>query len=196
MSFFATNQGIVTVFSLANVITLDKMDLKNTETQQTKSPTPAPAKLYPTRKPVRTKAPTPAPTRNTNGDTNAAGTAYRIRNRWKGTYLTHNTAEIGATLALVPLNQQWCRQRWALDPVNPVQFPKQYHLRNLWEKMFYCLPQHNAEDFHGTPVVAYYLVKNWWSLRWELEIVESNLYRLRNSGGAGRYLTVGSKGRC
>jgi hypothetical protein len=91
---------------------------------------------------------------------------------------------------MMPLNQQWWSQRWALDPVAGVQSPKQYRLRNLWDTKFTAYAN-NSADVNNAAVVVRDLVENWWSMRWELEIVESNIYRLRNSW-TGRYLTVGS----
>jgi hypothetical protein len=58
----------------------------------------------------------------------------------------------------MPLNQQWWSQRWALDPVDGVQDPKQYRLRNLWDSKFTAYAN-NSEDVNSAAVVVHELVR-------------------------------------
>jgi hypothetical protein len=112
---------------------------------------------------------------------------FRIKNRWIGNYITLTNQNLGATILLQSLNVTWLSQVWYLQGAEDADFPLHQRLYCKWGGNMYL----NAkEERNNAAVVGWNLQRNWWSMRWSLNLVENNIYRIVNIW-SNRCLSVG-----
>jgi hypothetical protein len=112
---------------------------------------------------------------------------FRIKNRWIGNYITLTNQNQGATILLQSLNVTWPSQVWYLQGAEDADFPLHQRLCCKWGGNMYL----NAkEEINNAAVVGWDLQRNWWSMRWSLNLVENNIYRIVNIW-SNRCLSVG-----